>query len=95
MTAKLAFILLFITFPLYNLFIFIRANAKLVYACEWNPLAVEALRHNLRANLVADRCVVLEGDNRITAPKVCNLASTASVVLAFLDIIAICLHSTV
>lgn len=51
---------------------FLRAKAKLVYACEWNPHAVEALRHNLEANLVADRCVLLEGDNRITAPKVCN-----------------------
>lgn len=47
----------------------VRAKAKLVYACEWNPHAVEALRHNLEANLVADRCVLLEGDNRITAPK--------------------------
>lgn len=48
----------------------IRANAKVVYACEWNPHAVEALHRNLRANSVADRCVVLEGDNRVTAPKV-------------------------
>lgn len=47
----------------------VRAKARLVYACEWNPHAVEALRHNLEANLVADRCVLLEGDNRITAPK--------------------------
>lgn len=47
----------------------VRAKAKLVYACEWNPHAVEALRRNLEANLVADRCVLLEGDNRITAPK--------------------------
>ncbi|VFQ92464.1 unnamed protein product [Cuscuta campestris] len=47
----------------------VRANAKLVYACEWNPMAIEALRHNIQENLVADRCVVLEGDNRITAPK--------------------------
>lgn len=47
----------------------VRAKAKLVYACEWNPHAVEALRHNLEANLVADRCVLLEGDNQITAPK--------------------------
>lgn len=47
----------------------VRANAKLVYACEWNPHAVEALRRNLCANNVADRCVILEGDNRITAPK--------------------------
>lgn len=47
----------------------VRAKAKLVYACEWNPHAVEALRRNLEANLVVDRCVLLEGDNRITAPK--------------------------
>lgn len=48
----------------------IRANAKLVYACEWNPHALEALRRNLHANSVVDRCVVLEGDNIVTAPKV-------------------------
>nr|XP_027087531.1 tRNA wybutosine-synthesizing protein 2/3/4-like [Coffea arabica] len=47
----------------------VRANAKLVYACEWNPHAVEALHRNLCANNVADCCVILEGDNRITAPK--------------------------
>ncbi|XP_061345502.1 tRNA wybutosine-synthesizing protein 2/3/4 isoform X2 [Gastrolobium bilobum] len=47
----------------------VRAQAKLVYACEWNPHAIEALQHNLQANSVADRCVILEGDNRITAPK--------------------------
>ncbi|PON43912.1 BTB-kelch protein [Parasponia andersonii] len=45
------------------------AKAKLVYACEWNPHAVEALRRNLQSNSVADRCIVLEGDNRGTAPK--------------------------
>ncbi|XP_030511426.1 tRNA wybutosine-synthesizing protein 2/3/4 isoform X2 [Rhodamnia argentea] len=47
----------------------VRAQAKLVYACEWNPHAIEALRQNLQANSVDDRCVILEGDNRITAPK--------------------------
>ncbi|KAL0398766.1 UNVERIFIED_CONTAM: tRNA wybutosine-synthesizing protein 2/3/4 [Sesamum radiatum] len=47
----------------------VRANAKMVYACEWNPHAIEALRRNLETNSVADRCVVLEGDNRVTAPK--------------------------
>ncbi|KAK6123931.1 hypothetical protein DH2020_042328 [Rehmannia glutinosa] len=50
----------------------VRANAKMVYACEWNPHAVEALQRNLIANAVADRCVVLEGDNRVTAPKTCQ-----------------------
>lgn len=48
----------------------IRANAKMVYACEWNPHAIEALHRNLRVNSVAERCVVLEGDNRLTAPEV-------------------------
>lgn len=47
----------------------VRAGAKLVYACEWNPYAVEALQHNLQANSVSDRCIVLEGDNCLTAPK--------------------------
>ncbi|XP_010538959.1 PREDICTED: tRNA wybutosine-synthesizing protein 2/3/4 isoform X2 [Tarenaya hassleriana] len=47
----------------------VRAKAKLVYACEWNPHAFEALRRNIEANSVSDRCIVLEGDNRITAPK--------------------------
>ncbi|CAO2842541.1 unnamed protein product [Amaranthus hypochondriacus] len=47
----------------------VRAHAKLVYACEWNPHAIEALHHNLQVNLVSDRCIVLEGDNRLTSPK--------------------------
>ncbi|KAF8093012.1 hypothetical protein N665_0393s0014 [Sinapis alba] len=47
----------------------VRAKAKMVYACEWNPHAIEALRHNVEANFVSDRCIILEGDNRITAPK--------------------------
>lgn len=47
----------------------VRSHAKMVYACEWNPWAVEALRRNLHANSVSDRCVILEGDNRITCPK--------------------------
>ncbi|KAF1887173.1 hypothetical protein Lal_00040770 [Lupinus albus] len=47
----------------------VRAQAKLVYACEWNPHALEALQHNLQANSVADRCIILGGDNRIMAPK--------------------------
>ncbi|KAL9816413.1 putative transferase [Arabidopsis thaliana] len=45
------------------------AKAKLVYACEWNPHAIEALRRNVEANSVSERCIILEGDNRITAPK--------------------------
>lgn len=47
----------------------VRANAKQVYACEWNPYAVEALRRNVEVNGVNDHCIILEGDNRVTAPK--------------------------
>ncbi|XP_048317963.2 tRNA wybutosine-synthesizing protein 2/3/4 [Ziziphus jujuba] len=47
----------------------VRAKAKLVYACEWNPHALEALHRNLQSNSVIDRCIILEGDNKITAPK--------------------------
>uniref|UniRef100_A0A0E0I1D5 tRNA wybutosine-synthesizing protein 2/3/4 n=1 Tax=Oryza nivara TaxID=4536 RepID=A0A0E0I1D5_ORYNI len=47
----------------------VKANAKLVYACEWNPHALEALQRNVMDNHVADRCIILEGDNRLTAPK--------------------------
>ncbi|MCO5550041.1 hypothetical protein L7F22_003518 [Adiantum nelumboides] len=47
----------------------VKAKAKKVYACEWNFPALDALRYNLRVNAVTDRCVVLEGDNRATAPQ--------------------------
>ncbi|XVE87787.1 hypothetical protein DITRI_Ditri19aG0016100 [Diplodiscus trichospermus] len=47
----------------------VRAKAKMLYACEWNPHAIEALKRNLQVNSVFDRCIILEGDNRLTAPK--------------------------
>lgn len=47
----------------------VHANASLVYACEWNPDAVEALKINLAFNGVTSRCIVLEGDNQKTCPK--------------------------
>jgi hypothetical protein len=40
-----------------------------VYACEWNPHAITALRHNLLINGVENQCIVIEGDNRLTAPQ--------------------------
>lgn len=42
----------------------VHAGASHVYACEWNPHAVEALQRNLHLNSVFDRCTVLFGDNR-------------------------------
>ena len=42
----------------------VHAGAAHVHACEWNPDALAALRHNLHVNGVADRCTVHAGDNR-------------------------------
>jgi len=42
----------------------VHAGAAHVYACEWNPDAVEALRRNLAMNDISHRCTVLVGDNR-------------------------------
>lgn len=47
----------------------IHAKANHVFACEWNPHAVEALRRNLARNNIQDKCTVLEGDNRKVCPK--------------------------
>ncbi|XP_059144933.1 tRNA wybutosine-synthesizing protein 2 homolog [Physella acuta] len=42
----------------------IHAKADHVFACEWNPDAVSALRNNLKVNGVFEKCTVIEGDNR-------------------------------
>ncbi|XP_031592294.1 tRNA wybutosine-synthesizing protein 2 homolog [Oreochromis aureus] len=42
----------------------VHAKASHVHACEWNPNAVEALKKNLEANGVSDRCTIHQGDNR-------------------------------
>ena len=47
-----------------------RGKAKFIYACEWNPHAIEALQRNVKANSVEDKCLILAGDNRSLAPKV-------------------------
>lgn len=41
----------------------VHSQAALVYACEWNENAVEALKRNLKLNGVHKRCVIHEGDN--------------------------------
>ena len=48
----------------------VHAGAKMVYACEWNPSAIEALEKNLEANNVSDRCIILEGDNRLVCCEI-------------------------
>jgi len=55
----------------FTLPILVHAKAKLVYACEWNSNAIEALEYNLVDNKVNDRCIVLEGDNRKVSLFLC------------------------
>ncbi|XP_075251396.1 tRNA wybutosine-synthesizing protein 2 homolog [Convolutriloba macropyga] len=51
----------------------LHANAKFVYACEWNPVSCEGLRRALEMNNVTSKCEILEGDNRIHCPRsVCD-----------------------
>ncbi len=47
----------------FTLPILVHSGAKLVYACEWNPAAIEGLRKGLIHNKVTDKCIILEGDN--------------------------------
>jgi len=54
----------------FTLPLLVRAGAAKVYACEWNPSTVAALRWNLERNKVAHKCVVLPGDNRKTIPPI-------------------------
>jgi len=49
----------------YSLPALVHGKAKFVYACEWNPHAVFALRYNLKQNSVDNQATVLEGDSRI------------------------------
>ncbi len=58
----------------YTLPALVHGRASLVHACEWNPEAVEALRWGLEANRVDGRCVVHEGDSRITSESLEGVA---------------------
>ena len=43
----------------------VHGHARYVYACEWNPDSLEALRRNLEANHIdQDRYTLLLGDNQ-------------------------------
>ena len=42
----------------------VHSKAAMVYACEWNKNAIEALRKNLKLNGVEKQCVIYEGDNQ-------------------------------
>lgn len=46
----------------------VHCRAQRVYCCEWNPVAVEALRRNAALNKVQERVSICEGDNRLVCP---------------------------
>ena len=46
----------------------VHCHAKRVYCCEWNPMAVEALRRNATLNKVQERIIICEGDNQLVCP---------------------------
>lgn len=53
----------------FSLPLLVHAKAKHLYACEWNPNAIEALKKNLIINKVENtRYTIIEGDNRINRP---------------------------
>ena len=58
----------------YTLPLLVHGRARLVHACEWNPDSIAALRRNLKAANVEDRCVVHEGDNRQTTESLVDIA---------------------
>lgn len=58
----------------------VRGQAAYLYACEWNPNAVEALQFNLQDNGVMDRATVYTGDCRESARsnKLVNMVDRVS-----------------
>lgn len=53
----------------FSLPLLIHAKAKHLYACEWNPDAIDAFRKNLAINKIdTSRCTIIEGDNRKNRP---------------------------
>ena len=54
----------------FTLVYLIKAKAKQVIACEWNPASVESLKNNLKLNNCENRCIVLQGDNKKVCKKI-------------------------
>ena len=69
----------------YTLPLLLRAGAAHVHACEWSDDAIQALRHNLDANGVAERCTVHTGDNRETLISTGSTNDSTTAVLGSCD----------
>ena len=58
----------------YTLPALVHGGASLVHACEWNPEAIKALEWGLESNGVNERCVVHEGDSKLTSQSLEGVA---------------------
>lgn len=54
----------------------VHSKAAVVYACEWNENAIQALKRNLKLNGVDKQCVIYEGDNAKVTSRLTHLDST-------------------
>lgn len=53
----------------FSLPLLVHSKAKHLYACEWNPDAIDAFKKNLILNDISpSRCTIIEGDNRSNRP---------------------------
>lgn len=57
----------------------VHSKAAVVYACEWNENAIEALKRNLKLSGVDKQCVIYEGDNMKVTSRLRNLFHRCSV----------------
>ena len=53
----------------YTLPLLSHSNVKLLHACEMNPDSFKELKKNLIHNKVSEKCIIHEGDNQLTVPK--------------------------
>jgi tRNA wybutosine-synthesizing protein 3 len=66
----------------FTLPVLIHAGAKVVHACDWNPIATASLRANILANnLNTSQCIVYDGDNQLMTLPERHLVNTADRVL--------------
>ena len=53
----------------YTLPLLFHSNVKFLHACEINPDSFNELKKNLIHNKVSEKCIIHEGDNQLTVPK--------------------------
>ena len=63
----------------YTIPFLVYGNIKHIYACEWNPNSIAALRINLdKMKIPSDKYTIYEGDNRLTTTSLSDIADRIS-----------------